>query len=73
MTKERCCIKLSNVIENNDIDEYGPEDNRIVAIYGMPNSVDDGDGYWDDMTEEYIINFCPFCGANLRKNERSQQ
>ena len=55
-----CCNDLKNYCINNDIDD-------LFCIYGKPDFYDDGDGYMDDMTEELIINFCPFCGKNLKE------
>ena len=66
-----CCDKLKRVVESEDIQVWGRRegDTPVFAIYGRSQIADDGDGYEDDMTNNYTIRFCPFCGAKIEEDE----
>jgi len=56
-----CCPSMEKRIKNDDIVFF--RDNMYVR--GHPCFVDDGGDRWDDMTAEYPISYCPFCGKYL--------
>lgn len=58
-----CCEEFEKAVRKNFIILYS----ESAAIRGEPEMVNDGDGYFDDMTSEEGIGFCPFCGAELAK------
>ena len=62
-----CCKLLESAINNDHIEDLSTEKETIYRIFGSPQIVDDGDGYFDDMTEHMVILFCPFCGHRLTK------
>lgn len=63
MPTKFCCTDLEYAIETGDI-IHNAEKNEFYA-YGRPSSVDDGDGYTDDMTETLRMRHCLFCGKRL--------
>jgi len=60
-----CCKMLKRMIVEEVLD-YAYE---IVWMKGVENMVNDGPGYWDDMTPEYPFAFCPFCGKQIVSDE----
>jgi len=58
-----CCEDLSILVEHEDIEQGAIG----LEIYGKPSYANDGDGYFDDMTETYPIVYCPFCGAKIKE------
>ena len=64
MKKDICCETMKNKIRDEVISRY--ETPEVYFIYGKPEFVNDGDDYWDDMTESFEIFWCPFCGKKLK-------
>ena len=60
-----CCQTFQNAFSRKDIDRHGNERSISFYIYGRPRIANDGDGYFDDMTSDYEIAYCPFCGQKL--------
>ena len=65
MIKNLCCQTFSDLVRLDEIG-YDPLTGEF-AIHGRPNFADDGDGHSDDMTREFVITYCPFCGKNLKE------
>lgn len=61
MEREYCCIDLEHRIFENDIELC----NNEYYMHGGSIEASDGDGYTVDMTESFVIKYCPFCGAKL--------
>jgi len=67
--REYCCEKLHRAVQDDVVIPYGSwsaVDNGKFSIRGKPSMVNDGDGYFDDMTDEIEISYCPFCGKQLK-------
>ena len=58
-----CCEDMEDVIKEEDIGKIGGN----YFIYAKPRFVNDGGGYYDDMTDSLEINYCPFCGKKINK------
>ena len=58
-----CCDKFERSIRDEDI--FKLYSDKKYKIHGKPEGSDDGDGHYDDMTEDIEIDFCPFCGAKV--------
>ncbi len=57
-----CCENMWVALCSHDILKY---EDGTYRIYGETMMVDDG-GTIDDMTDMYLISYCPFCGRKLR-------
>ncbi len=62
--KMRCCRIMGEALIEEDIVVR----QEHLFMYGHPRFVNDGDGRMDDMTDEYEILFCPFCGRRSASN-----
>ena len=60
--KLHSCAKLEKAIER---DIVMPVLTNMFFIRGKPRLINDGDGHFDDMTDEHEIFHCPFCGKKL--------
>lgn len=60
-----CCKVFQDIVTRGDINDIQTGATISYLIHGRPYIVDDGDGYKDDMTPEYEITYCPFCGKKL--------
>jgi hypothetical protein len=58
-----CCEDLSKMAEAEELEQGASG----LEIYGKPRYANDGDGYFDDMTNTYPIVYCPFCGAKIEE------
>lgn len=57
-----CCENMWVALCSHDILKY---EDGTYRIYGETMMVDDG-GTIGDMTDMYLISYCPFCGRKLR-------
>lgn len=66
---EFCCGKLEMSYKRNFVDILLDlvSKHPTVWINGETKMVDDGDGYFDDMTDSSEISHCPYCGAKFSK------
>jgi hypothetical protein len=60
-----CCNEMSSRIANGDVSFVSSGGAIHLYFRGSPRFVGDGVGGMDDITEEYLIRFCPFCGKKL--------
>lgn len=59
----KCCEKMERAVKAGDVEIYGPADARTFHINGkVVIYLDDGDA-----TDRIEIDYCPFCGAALKK------
>lgn len=56
---EFCCQEMKENVESDDIMARYP---NKYFIRGRTRIFDDGDGYFDEDTDEIEIRYCPFCG-----------
>jgi len=65
--KEICCKQFQKLLDQNIFQPCYD----IFIMKGKEKLVDDGDGYKDDMTPEYEMIYCPFCGKQIvSENEK---
>ena len=57
-----CCDNLRKAVDSETVLFLN---GGSFHIHGRPSFAYDGNGRYDDMTEEFEIHFCPFCGYDL--------
>jgi len=60
-----CCKEFQRAFSKENITHHGNERGISFYIYGRPRFANDEDGYFDDMTSDDEIFYCPFCGQKL--------
>lgn len=64
MTTPTCCDTMKTRLKYQHL-TIDDEDGSLW-MYGKPVFVRDGGGdRRDDMTNQFVVNYCPFCGTNL--------
>ena len=58
-----CCKQFRHMVHDGSI--IGEVDEFF--IFGKPDTVNDGDGFTEDITARHKIDFCPFCGLKRKK------
>lgn len=63
-----CCTMMRKNIAFGNVG-VGYEE---VEMFGRPSFHNDGDGYFDDMTDQIPINFCPWCGTKIEIERKKE-
>ena len=56
-----CCDRMNEMLCEHEMHRTEEQ----VFIYGRPSFANDGDGHFDNMTDSFIITYCPFCGRKI--------
>ena len=64
MTKKKYCCKTMEDAINDEVILVS-YNQTLFEIWGKPTFTPDGSGCMDNITDQYNIGYCPFCGKKL--------